>query len=536
MIVRLHTRVSVAIIGLIAVLAIVFSGLLFVQFRDTMDETRQSNSEAMAVALLRQAEKRAVGLASFLSETLANPLRQSRWDIVRDVAGSARDQRGVEYVRVFDASRNAVPGGAGVGDGEEAGPPLDGDEASRVLEAGRVVTEIFGDHLHVALPIWGDSQIVGAVKIGLSLDDIRSDIVTTQGLLQSIGAKGTANLFMVSTIATLVFAALGILFSVAVARGISGPIERLVDLTRQIGRGAFDIVPPPRRSDEIGELGLALVSMARERKETEERARHLQAELAHVSRVCTMGEMATGLAHELNQPLTAIANYMRGSISRLRKTGTVTADVLEAMDRAAAEALRAGEVIRRVRSFVQKVEPEKSSIEINATIRETIDLLRAEAQNGGVVVVLSLEGALPRVLADRIQIQQVILNLVRNGIEAAGDNDLAPRQVGVSTARMGENLIRVKVRDSGRGVPAELCESIFDPFVTTKGNGLGMGLAICRSIVEAHNGRLEMTTGTDGGTTFQFTLPVAGRPEAEDAFGEPATVDDGASQPTAGRA
>jgi C4-dicarboxylate-specific signal transduction histidine kinase len=454
--------------------------------------------------------------------------------VVQDVADSARDQRGVDYVQVFDATRKAVPNGAGVV--EVSGWLLGDDEAGSVLEAGRTVFGITGDHLHVAVPIRGGQQIVGAVKIGLSLDDIRSDIAATQGLLQSIGTKGMTKLVMVSGIATVVFAALGILFSVAVARGISGPIERLVDLTRQIGRGALDISPPPERSDEIGELGAALVSMARDRKETEERARHLQADLAHVSRVSTMGEMATGLAHELNQPLTAIANYVRGSISRLRKSGTVTTEVLEAMDRAAAEALRAGEIIRRVRSFVQKVEPEKSSFEINVTIRETIDLLRAEAQNGGVVVVLSLEGALPRVLADKIQIQQVILNLVRNGIEAARDNEGAPRQVGISTAQVDGDAVRVKVRDSGRGVPADLRESIFDPFVTTKGNGLGMGLAICRSIIEAHNGRLEMTTGTDSGTTFQFTLPVVGRAGPEDASHPPLAARHGASRTAVGAA
>ena len=130
MIVRLHTRVSVAIIGLIAVLVVVLSGILFVQFRETMEETRRSNSDAMAAALLRQAEKRALGLASFLSEALVNPLLQDRWDVVRDLTESARDQRGVEYVRVFDTARNAVPTEAAAT--RDDGPPLDG-EAGRVL-------------------------------------------------------------------------------------------------------------------------------------------------------------------------------------------------------------------------------------------------------------------------------------------------------------------------------------------------------------------------------------------------------------------
>ncbi len=351
---------------------------------------------------------------------------------------------------------------------------------------------------------------MGGVTVGFSLADVRSDIAATQALLEGIHQNGTRRLLAVSGIAACVFAALGILFSVAVARGISGPIEKLVVLTRQIGRGGADVDPPEQRSDEIGELGLALVTMARQRRQAEEKARRLQAELAHVSRITTMGEMAAGLAHELNQPLTAISNYMRGSIARLRKTNTVTQEVLDAMDRAAAEALRAGEVIRRVRSFVRKVEPEKVAVDINATIRETVDLLRAEAQCHDVAIVLDLATGLAPIAADKIQLQQVILNLARNGVEAARDNAPMPRQVAISTVPQGEDLVRVTVHDSGQGVPDDLRESIFEPFVTTKGDGLGMGLAICRSIVEAHNGRLELTQDVGTGTAFQFTLPVAG--------------------------
>jgi len=202
----------------------------------------------------------------------------------------------------------------------------------------------------------------------------------------------------------------------------------------------------------------------------------------------------------------------------------VTQEVLDAMERAAAEALRAGEVIRRVRSFVQKVEPEKAPVDINATIRETVDLLQAEAQCHGVAVALDLATALDPVTADKIQIQQVILNLARNGVEAARENAPSSRRVIISTARCGDDLVRVTVRDSGRGVPSDLRQSIFEPFVTTKGDGLGMGLAICRSIVEAHNGRLELVEGVDAGTAFQFTLAVSGETgnKADEAHPAPA--------------
>lgn len=518
MIVRLHTRVTMAIVGLIAALVVVLSALLFVQFRQTMEETRESNSVAMAEALLRQAERRAQGVAGFLSESLADPLSQQHWDAVRDLAVFARGRRGVDYVRVFNASKGIVVDDTDAVVTDSPGAPE--TTMTAVLTFGRSVTSIAGDRLTVSVPVAVGVRIVGGVTVALSLTDVQSDIAATQALLEGIHEKGTTGLLAVSGIAAFVFAALGILFSVAVARGISGPIEKLVALTRQIGRGAVDVALPEQRGDEIGELGLALVTMARQRREAEEKARRLQAELAHVSRITTMGEMATGLAHELNQPLTAISNYLRGSITRLRKTNTATKEVLDAMERAAAESLRAGEVIRRVRSFVRKVEPEKVPVDINATIRETVDLLRPEAQGHDVSIILDLAMDLAPVAADKIQIQQVILNLARNGIEAARDNAPVPRQVTISTMPHGEDLVRVTVRDSGSGVPEDLRESIFEPFVTTKGDGLGMGLAICRTIVEAHSGRLELNEDVGPGTAFRFTLPVAesaGGTEARDA-------------------
>ncbi len=515
MIVRLHTRVTMAIVGLIAALVVVLSALLFVQFRQTMEETRESNSVAMAEALLKQAERRAQGVAGFLSESLADPLSRQHWDAIRELALSVRGRRGVDYVRVFDASKGIVADEADAVIADSPGAPE--TTMTAVLTFGRSVTSIAGDRLSVSVPVVAAERILGGVTIGLSLADVQSDIAATRTLLEGIHEKGTARLLAVSGIAAFVFVALGILFSVAVARGISGPIEKLVALTRQIGRGAVDVTLPEQRGDEIGELGLALVTMARQRREAEEKARRLQTELAHVSRITTMGEMATGLAHELNQPLTAISNYLRGSITRLGKTNTVTKEVLDAMERAAAESLRAGEVIRRVRSFVRKVEPEKAPVDINATIRETVDLLRPEAQGHDVAIILDLAIDLAPVAADKIQIQQVILNLARNGIEAAREGQA--RQVTISTIPHGDDLVRVTVHDSGAGVPDDLRESIFEPFVTTKGDGLGMGLAICRTIVEAHSGRLELNEEVGAGTSFRFTLPVA-EPAAEGGVGD----------------
>ena len=248
-----------------------------------------------------------------------------------------------------------------------------------------------------------------------------------------------------------------------------------------------------------------------ERKRAEETARALETELAHAQRLGSLGEMATSLAHEINQPLAAIASYVQGSVRHLRAGTTNLNEVLEALDKAAAQALRAGGIVHGMLGYVRREAPERTPVDINAAIGDAIPLLQGEARAGRIDVTLALAEALPPAEADRVQTQQVVVNLARNAIEAMRDGARDNRALTIFTRRNGDDLIEIGVRDSGPGIPAAIRDRIFSPLFTTKAGGVGMGLPICQSIVEAHGGRLWLVASTEHGSEFRFTLPLAGR-------------------------
>lgn len=243
-------------------------------------------------------------------------------------------------------------------------------------------------------------------------------------------------------------------------------------------------------------------------RELEEELRRHQDELAHAARLSMAGELSTLIAHELNQPLTAIANYSGACMELLRSGSTETSSILSHMERLSSQAVRAGEVIRRLRGFVQKREPQRVVIDLNEIVEDTVPLLIAEAKHARVSVQLGLTEDLPPVVADRIQVQQVVLNLLKNAIDACADSEGTERIVAVETAAIGRERVEVIVSDTGSGLSQEDSAAIFEPFYTTKGEGMGLGLTICRTIVKAHGGNLFIQHGPADRTMFCFTLPV----------------------------
>jgi two-component system sensor kinase FixL len=244
-----------------------------------------------------------------------------------------------------------------------------------------------------------------------------------------------------------------------------------------------------------------------ERKRAEQQARQHQADLAHVLRLNTMGEMAAGLAHEINQPLGAIANYAQGCSRRLRDESIEAGALVPVIEQIGREALRAGEIIRRLRDLVRKEVPQRAAVDLNALIRESTRIIETEAHQSGIHLELALASDLPPVTCDSIQIEQVLLNLLLNGVEAVQASSNGERSLTVTSAAAGAAFIEVIIRDSGGGVPDPPAD-VFRPFFSTKPNGLGMGLSISRSIIEAHGGRLWATRNADRGSTFRFTLPL----------------------------
>jgi C4-dicarboxylate-specific signal transduction histidine kinase len=245
-----------------------------------------------------------------------------------------------------------------------------------------------------------------------------------------------------------------------------------------------------------------------QRKRIEAQARQHQAELAHVLRLGTMGEMAAGLAHEINQPLGAIANYAQGCVRRLRDGSIDDTALLPIVEQIAAEALRAGEIIRRLRELVRKESPEYQDVDLNSLVRKSVQMVEPEARQHGIRLHLRLAPDLPPAPCTSIQIEQVLVNLLLNGIEAVQAADNGERTLTLTPAPAAGG-VEVAIRDSGVGIP-EPPADVFAPFFSTKPSGLGMGLSISRSIIEAHGGRLSATRNADRGSTFRFTLPFAG--------------------------
>jgi len=250
------------------------------------------------------------------------------------------------------------------------------------------------------------------------------------------------------------------------------------------------------------------VRLEEAQKEAEQALQQSQAELARVARIATMGELTTSIAHEINQPLAAVATSASASLHWLAVQPPNLAEAREAMTSAMREANRASRVIERIRTLVKKSPPELRPLDVNELIREVLALTHKDLVVGGVAVHTDLSPDVPCVFGDRTQLQQVILNLIMNAIDAMITIKDRPRILNIRSARDAENVL-VEVQDSGRGVDPLLTSRIFDSFFTTKPDGIGMGLSISRSIVEAHGGHLQATPASSPGAVFQLILPKA---------------------------
>lgn len=268
---------------------------------------------------------------------------------------------------------------------------------------------------------------------------------------------------------------------------------------------------PPRPAALESSAALArLAAIAIERARSEERARQQLAQLAHVARLATMGEMASGLAHELNQPLCAIVNFTEACLELINNKTAEPAELQRAIGEVAKQAERAGQVIRRLRDFVRRREPQRVPVDLNAVVRDVVALTEVEVRHSETRVRLWLTKRLPRVLADPIQIQQVLVNLVRNALDAMKDTEVSRKLVTIQTSRRN-GAVEITVADNGPGIPEELRGRLFEPFFSTKPEGMGMGLSISRSILEVHEGRIWVSPGRSGGAKFRFSLPTVRR-------------------------
>ena len=255
-------------------------------------------------------------------------------------------------------------------------------------------------------------------------------------------------------------------------------------------------------------LFTGIVRDVSKRRQAEIQARQRLEELAHASRLADLGELTSSIAHEINQPLAAIVSFADACLRMLR-SGTGSPEVLRgALEQISQQGERAGNIVHNLRQFVRKGEATRTQVDVNAVIREVLGLLSHDIRQRLVELDLELDETLPEVPADRVQVGQVTLNLVRNALDALPAEGEGARRIDIRSRRSGERFIEVAVSDSGIGLPAEAPQRVFETFFTTKADGMGIGLSICRSLVEAHGGRLTAESNEEAGATFRFTLPL----------------------------
>ena len=263
-----------------------------------------------------------------------------------------------------------------------------------------------------------------------------------------------------------------------------------------------------QRTAELQETNETLELELSERKRAEDELRKSQTELAHVTRVMTLGELTASIAHEINQPLAAIVTNGNAGLRWLRASRPNVAEVGSAIERIIKDSYRASAIISRIRSLVKKTAPRNESVDLDEVIREVLALAESEARRNRVTLRREVADESPRVSGDRVQLQQVILNLVINGLESIGKRNNGSRVLSFVSHRQTDGSVLIAVRDSGIGIDPASAAQVFDAFFTTKADGMGMGLAISRTIVESHGGRLWAEPNSPNGAVFQFTLPT----------------------------
>ena len=333
------------------------------------------------------------------------------------------------------------------------------------------------------------------------IDRVERDLLAERDAEQQRAFTTAYTMTILGGTATLLVATL---MGILLTRVIALPITRMTGAMTTLAKGDTTVeVPGGSRGDEIG----AMAAAAQVFKDSMIEREQAQAELAHVNRVTTMGQLSASIAHEVNQPLAATVTNAHAALNWLGAQPPNLENARQAVDRIVQDGNRASDIIRRIRALIKKVPTQNDRLNINETILEVIALTHGAVQRNGVSLQTRLAEDLPLIQGDRIQLQQVTLNLIVNAVEAMSGVSEPSRELLIGSEKDASNGVLVTVRDSGPGLSPENSDRLFDAFYTTKSSGLGMGLSICRSIIEAHGGRVWATANVPQGAIFQFILP-----------------------------
>ncbi|MDD1517281.1 HAMP domain-containing protein [Bradyrhizobium sp. WBAH42] len=332
------------------------------------------------------------------------------------------------------------------------------------------------------------------------IEKVERDLLARRDAVQNSAYATAYTATVMGAAASLMIA---VLMGILLTRAIARPITRMTGAMAALAKGDTSIdVPGIDRRDEIGAMAAAVNVF---KKGIVERQR-TQVELAHVSRVATMGQLTASIAHEINQPISAVLSNADAALNWLAADPPNLGKGRESLHHIVTDCQRAGDIVHRIRDMVRKAPVPKSRLDVNAAVLDVIAMVRSEAVRHGISVQMQFAEDLPQIEGERIQLQQVLLNLILNAVEAMNSLEDGKRELQISTERDVAGSVLVAVRDSGPGIEPTSAERVFDAFYTTKSDGLGMGLAICRSIIAAHGGRLWVTVNKPRGAVFQFTL------------------------------
>lgn len=290
-----------------------------------------------------------------------------------------------------------------------------------------------------------------------------------------------------------------------------------ITIGRRRGGGTFPMqLSIGEARTEEGRVFTGFIQDLTERQETQVRLEELQNELAHVSRISAMGTMASSLAHELNQPLSAIANYLEGAAQLLENPDSENIAIARAaLLEASQQSVRAGRIVRGLRDFIGRGDTEKRIESLSRLVNEVSALALISAREQGVEVSFHIDPVADKVLVDKVQVQQVLVNLIRNGVEAMGTS--RRKRLVIRSEHHGAGLVRVSIADTGSGIDAQVAGRLFEPFLSTKDEGMGLGLSICQTIIEAQGGTIWAEPALGGGTIFYFTLVGADMEDRDDS-------------------